>query len=199
MSPRALRIGNGSWPRGLRRHGLALAPVLVLVLCAIPAHARVFMTLAEALHQAFPSAAVERRSTTLSPAQVQAVQRLARVRLTSPAVVRYEAWTGDSLTGTAFFDQRIVRTMPAVLMVVVRPDLTVGRVDILSFNEPPDFQPSARWLGQFSGRPLDDRLWPQRDIRMLSGATLSSRAVTESVRLALALARLLPPQRPAAR
>ena len=38
---------------------------------------------------------------------------------------------------------------------------------------------------------LDARLWPNRDLRNLSGATLSARAVTESARLALALLHMI--------
>ncbi len=153
-----------------------------------------FATPAQALAQAFPGARVARASLTLTPAQVRAVEQRARVKLASPAVVLYDAWQDGHALGTAFFDRRVVRTMPAVLMVVVKPDTTVGRVDILSFDEPPDYLPSVRWLGQFDHQPLGDRLWPQRDIRVLSGATLSSRAVTQSVRLALALAAVLPPR-----
>jgi len=99
----------------------------------------------------------------------------------------YAGWRGDTLVGVAFFDSRIVRTMPALLMVVVAPDSTVARVDVLAFHEPPDYRPPARWLGTFDGHRLDERLWPDADIRNLSGASLSARAVTESVRLAIAL------------
>ena len=175
------------------------------------AHATVFMTQTQALQQAFPGARFERRSIVLTDDQAHAVQQRAKVHVESKLVATATAWRGDTLVGMAFFDSRTVRTMPAVLMVAVRPDSTVARVDILAFHEPPDYQPPARWLDTFEGRRLDDHLWPRRDIRNLSGATLSARAVTESVRLAVALyekvivpglgTRLLdsPPGRPAPR
>ena len=109
------------------------------------------------------------------------------MRLSSRLPVAYVAWRGDTLVGTALFDTRNVRTMPAVLMVVVAPDTTVARVDILAFHEPPDYRPPDRWLATFRRHPLNDRLWPRRDVRNLAGATLSTRAVTEGVRQALAL------------
>ncbi len=145
------------------------------------------MTQPQALEQAFPGARIARRAFVLDDAQVKAVQSRARVRLPSKLVAAYCAWRGDTLAGTAFFDTRTVRTMPGVFMVVVAPDTTVARVDVLAFHEPPDYRPPARWLGLFTRRRLDERLWPQRDIRNLSGATLSARAVTESVRQSLAL------------
>ena len=159
----------------------------VLLLAAAPVAAAVFMTQPQALAQAFPGARVERRGFTLTDAQARAVEARARVKLPSRLVAAYAGWRGDTLAGTAFFDARTVRTMPGVFMVVVGPDSTVARVDVLAFHEPPDYRPPARWLGLFDGRRLDQRLGPGRDVRALAGATLSVRAVTESVRLSLAL------------
>ena len=169
---------------GLPAAALALACALA---AATPARATVFMTQPQALAQAFPGARIERREFVLTDAQVAAVERRAKVRVESKLVSAYVAWRGDTLVGTGLFDVRVVRTMPAVMLIAVRPDTSVARVDFLAFHEPSDYQPPARWLATFTGRPLDERLWPKRDIRNLSGATLSARAVTESVRLALAL------------
>ena len=96
------------------------------------------------------------------------------------------AWRGDSLLAAGVVDQRTVRTMPGVFLVVVAPDTTIARIEVLAFHEPPDYRPPPRWLGLFARRRLDDSLWPARSIRNLSGASLSARAVTESARLALA-------------
>jgi Na+-translocating ferredoxin:NAD+ oxidoreductase RnfG subunit len=156
-------------------------------LAAPPCGAAVFLTQAQALAEAFPRARCERRSFALTPEQARAVESRARVRLPSRLVTAYAAWRGDTLAGAAFFESRTVRTMPGVFMVVVAPDTTVARVEVLAFHEPPDYQPPARWLAGFAGRGLDDQLWPGRGLHHLAGATLSARAVTESTRLALAL------------
>lgn len=161
--------------------------LVALASIAPTATAAVYMTQAQALAQAFPGARVERHAFALNEAQARAVESRARARLSSRVLSVYAAWRGDSLVGTAFFDARTVRTMPGVFMVVVAPDSTVGRVDVLAFHEPPDYRPPARWLGLFGRRRLDDGLRPGGDVRNLSGATLSTRAVTECTRLALAL------------
>jgi hypothetical protein len=163
----------------------------ITIACAIapasPARAQVFMTQAQALDQAFHGARIERRAIVLTESQHAAIESKAHVAVESRLATAYVAWRGDTLDGTAFFDSRIVRTMPAVLMVTISPDSTVRRVDVLAFHEPSDYRPTPRWLDQFTHEPLSDRLWPERDIRKLSGATLSTRSVTESVRVALAL------------
>jgi hypothetical protein len=170
----------------LSRRAIAAA-LAALSVAAAPSSAQVFMTQTEALAQAFPGARIERRSLVLSEAQRATVQARARVHVESRLAAAYVAWRGDTLAGTAFFDSRIVRTMPAVFMIAVAPDGGVSRVDVLSFHEPPDYRPTAPWLAQFGHRRLGDGLWPNRDIRSLSGASLTTRAVTEGVRIALAL------------
>src|SRR5262245_2576706 len=166
--------------------GLLMSVALVL---ALPLEARgaALMTREQALAEAFPGARIERRTFGLDAADVGAVEKRARVKVPSRLVIAYFAWRGDSLAGTAFFDTRVVRTMPAVLMVVVAPDTTVSRIDVLAFHEPPDYAPQSRWLALFPHRHLDDQLWPGRGIPALSGATLTARAIGESARLALAI------------
>ncbi|TMQ67456.1 MAG: FMN-binding protein [Candidatus Eisenbacteria bacterium] len=164
-----------------------MALVLAALSWPLEARAAAFMTREEALAQAFPGARIGRRSFALGAAEAATVEKRARVKLPSRLVIAYFAWRGDSLTGTAFFDARVVRTMPAVLMVAIAPDTTVSRIDVLAFHEPPDYAPEPRWLSLFAHRRLDDRMWPGRAIPALSGATLTARAIGESARLALAL------------
>ncbi len=76
-------------------------------------------------------------------------------------------------------------------MVVVGPDGAVQRVTILSFQEPKDYLPSDRWLDQFHDQKLGKQLSLKREIRGITGATLSSRAVTAAVRRVLALDQVL--------
>ena len=166
---------------------LALLVVAGLVAGAAPGTAAVYLTQSQALAEAFPGARHERRSFALTTDQARAVEARARVRLPSRLVAAYPAWRGDTLVGTAFFESRRICTMPGVFMVVVAPDTTITRVEVLAFHEPPDYAPPERWLDRFSRRRLDDRLWPSGDLRNLAGATLTARSVTESARLALAL------------
>ncbi len=152
-----------------------------------PAQAAVFMTRDQALAQAFPRARIEKQTFVLEPAQTRAVEKRAKAKLPSRIVTTYDAWVGDSLVGMAFIESRILRSMPGIFMVVVAPDTTVTRVDVLAWHEPPDFLPTKGWFNQFRGQKLDSRLALGRDIRRLAGATLSARDVTDCTRIALAL------------
>lgn len=141
---------------------------------------------AQAMSAAFPGARVESRVFALSPAEVKAVEERARVRGVPRLVTAHLAWRNDSLLGAGYLDSRTVRTRAATFFSAVARDTTLLAVDVLAFFEPSEYRPPARWLRRLIGRPLDDRLWPGREIHAITGATLTARSVTESARLALA-------------
>ena len=114
---------------------------------------------------------------------MKAVEARAHARCEPRLVTAYVASRGDTLLGAAYTDRRVVRTREALLMTSVAPDTSVARVDVLAFFEPPDFRPPARWLDRFKGAATN--------VPPLAGASLTSRAVGESVRLALAWHALL--------
>jgi hypothetical protein len=76
--------------------------------------------------------------------------------------------------------------MPETFMAVIRPDSTVGAVEVLAFYEPEDYLPPARWLSLLVDSRLTDELRLNRGVRNISGATLSAQAITNGVRRLLA-------------
>lgn len=156
-----------------------------------PVRGGVLMSQEEALEGAFPGCAVERIVAFLDPDQVRRIEEIGGAGLDTRMVVRYRALREGSVAGTAYFDAHRVRTLPETIMVVVGPDDRVARIDVLSFDEPPDYLPRPRWFEQFRGRRLDADLSLDRGIRGVTGATLSGRAVAAAVRRVLAVHRVL--------
>jgi hypothetical protein len=72
-------------------------------------------------------------------------------------------------------------------MIVVTPGSAIDRIEVVRFAEPPEYKAPERWLATFVGRVLDGRLSLKGDIVTLTGATLTSDAVTEASRRVLAL------------
>lgn len=177
--------------------------VAAAVACAAAATrvpARVLVTQDKALAEGFPGSTVERRSAFLTDAQVKKVEELAGSPLATPVIAYYVATRDGKATGAAFFDTHLVRTLPETLMIVVDPGGSVVKVEVLSFDEPPEYLPKPRWFELFRSRKLDRELSPGRGLPVVTGATLTSRAVAAAVRRALALhAVLLAPDVGAAR
>ena len=78
-------------------------------------------------------------------------------------------------------------------MIVVTPEERIERIEILKFSEPPEYRAPESWLDQFKGQDLSEELSVKRSIVNMTGATLTSRAVTHAARRALALHRVISP------
>lgn len=175
---------------------ILLAVAGLLTASASPAPAQEVLTQAEALELAFPTAtSIERRTSFLGERELARVRQLAgsRVEVKPGVLIHYVARRGDQPLGVAYFDAHRVRTLSEVLMIVVSPRATVERIEILRFAEPPEYRAPAGWLAQFEGEPLSDRLSVRRGIANITGASLTSRAVTEAVRRVLALHNVVDP------
>ena len=168
----------------------ALLVLAVALLSCGRAGARVYSTVPQALEEAFPKpATVERRTLYLDWEQVRRAADLAGAPVDARVVPYYVGTIADRVLGYAYFDTHLVRTLPETILILVGPDARIARIDILSFDEPEDYLPSRRWLEQFPGRDLDG-LGTRQGLHALTGATLSSRAVTQAARRILALHRL---------
>ncbi len=151
-------------------------------------HAQVFKTQQKALQEAFPNSdSIERKVLFLTDEQVNQIQKLAKAKLESKIVTFYMGQKADSVTGYAFFETNIVRTKPETFIVVLDKKARLKFVEVLAFYEPLDYLPTSNWFALFTGKILNDKLWPKRDIHNITGATLSVQAITQGVRKMLAI------------
>jgi hypothetical protein len=179
----------------------SLTPILCMGLVALaaagPLAAKVFLTVDEALHLAFPGCVVERQTIFLTADQRARAKQLAGSEIKSGLVNPYHATREGKDAGTAYFDTHVVRTLSETLMIVIDSQGKVARVEVLAFAEPEDYLPPGIWYGQFLGQALSDDLALGHHIRSVTGASLTARATTEAVRRILALHQVLrSPEKP---
>ncbi len=147
------------------------------------------MTQPQALARAFSTGVKAVRQTVfLTPEQIASAKKASGVDFKDRMIVRY---TGSNAAGVvvgyAYFDTHIVRTLPETIMIVLTADGRVRKIEILSFDEPPDYLASERWIAQLGNRKLDDEFSLKRSIRPLSGASLTARVIVNASRKVLAL------------
>jgi hypothetical protein len=170
-------------------------------LLAAPAELSAQLSLKEALESAFPApSVVERRTAFLSDADIAAAQADAGPDApVSQRVVTYYLARRDSVpVGVAYFDSHRVRTLNEVVMIVVQPgdsgrDDRIRSIEVLRFAEPPEYHARPGWLGQFKGKTLNHDLSLKGSIANMSGATLTSNAITRASRRVLAVHKRIRP------
>jgi hypothetical protein len=96
-------------------------------------------------------------------------------------------WHADSLLGFARVRNVKGKDQPITYLVATGPDLRLRDIDILVYREAYGGEIAYdAWRKQFRGLGPDDPLEVGRDIRSISGATISVNAVTLGVRRTLA-------------
>jgi len=173
----------------MRRAASWVLPAGLLI--AGTAQARVLMSQEEALRLAFPPPqTVERKTLYLDEAQAARAAREAGAPVEARVVPYYVGRDAGRITGYAYFDTHLVRTLPETILVRLRPDGAIAAIDVVAFDEPDEYRTTPRWLQQFQGQGGAGSADLGARIRSLSGATLSARAVTEAAKRIVALHRL---------
>jgi hypothetical protein len=160
--------------------------------------AQVRLTQQEALRLAFPAPlTIERKTAFLDEEQIRRARELAGpdVSIEQRVVTYYVGSDGTVPIGVAYFDAHRVRTLPEVLMVVVSPEARIERIEVLKFSEPPEYLAPEGWRDQFEGRGLTNDLSLKGSIINITGASLTSRAITRASRRVLALHEVIRPIR----
>jgi hypothetical protein len=172
---------------------LAVRVAACLVTAVVPCSglpAQETLTVDEALARAFPAPAMwDRETAFLTELDIERVRTLAGpdVDFGQSVVTYYIAVIGGDTLGYAYFDSHRVRTLPEVLMIIVTPAATIDRIEVVRFTEPPEYRPPDGWLDTFLDHGLTEDLSLKGDIIAITGATLTSRAVTHAARRTLAV------------
>lgn len=150
---------------------------------------KVFLTTDEALELAFPKAKIQKVTSYLTEAQEERADELAGRDVGRRVVHGYVAKGADGkLLGTAYFDTHVVRSKKEVLMLVVAPDRSLARLEVLAFGEPLEYLPRGKFYDQLKGRKLDGSLVVGgKGVRGVAGATLTVQATVNASRRVLAL------------
>ncbi len=166
----------------------AIAVAMLMPGSSAPLFAQVFKTQEAALAEVFADADTVRRETLfLGEAQQKAIETAAKMPLNTAIISYYVGEKAGKPYRYAFFEDQVVRTKKAVLLVVVNAAGYIENLEVLAFFEPLDYLPIARWFDLFRGKSLAEGILPGRNIDTVSGATLSVRAFSGVARRALAV------------
>lgn len=172
------------------------AVIVIIALQAATLCAEEFLSTQEALVLAFPgSDSVKKRLIVASGGQKEKLKALTGEKKITPFFRYYEGISGDRPDGYAVIKKVRGKHGYITFMVVLDPELTVGRVDILALHERRG-RPIKRpgFLSQFAGKNSGDPIRLNVDIEGVTGATISSRAVIQGVHNVLAYASILIPR-----
>ena len=147
----------------------------------------------------FPAAGhFDRQIVSLSKEQIRRVEEAARLTFEgkhSDQVIVHIAREQNTVVGYAFEDTVIGKWGPIHYLVGLDTNGAVSRIIILDYQEirgRPIAKP--RFLRQYQGKTIRDTLQLRKDIDGITGATISSNALTEGVRKILHIYEFIKPE-----
>jgi len=172
----------------------AYRTLFLILLSVLTFHCRsaegvVYLTKERALHLAFPEAErIETRRIVINKERKKRIEEGAHAPLLFSRKEVYLGMVKSKPVGYAFIHDVKGKSLPITFLLVIDPQGSVRRVEILAYRESHGGEIRyPHFLKQFLGKTSADPVRNQRDIRNISGATISCRAVADGVRTLLVL------------
>ena len=164
------------------RAQFVLVPFATLAIVA-PAHAVVYLSLEQAQAIMFPGASFTPAFKTLTKEQVGAIEKASGISVHSRDLRIWRVSTG----GWFIADQVVGKHEYIPFALGLDTDGAVKAVEILEYREAyGDQVRNPAWRSQFTGKKHGAALTLTKDIQNISGATLSSRHITDGIKRLLA-------------
>lgn len=165
--------------------------ILSLILSSYPtvSCAQHYYTPKEVLTYLFPNSqtvAFEKKSLTQK--QIDTIQKSLKTKNIKMDWTVYVAKSKNRIDGYAIIDNVTGKEKPITYVVSISPEGVVNEVEILEYRESHGGQVKNKaYRKQFVGKSPSDPLQVGRDIRHVSGATISSKSIAFGVKRALAV------------
>jgi electron transport complex protein RnfG len=163
---------------------------LLVALAAIPARAdQVYFTPRDLLADFFRSSQnVTYKKLQLDEAGKQRLQHRLGYAPTKQSYTFYVATSGGRIDGYAFIDEQMGEHLPITFAVKLSPAGKIERQEIVIYRESRgDEVRDEKFRHQFVGKGATDAITTDQDITVVSGATISSRAMAVGVKRAVVL------------
>ncbi len=159
-----------------------LLPAAALVI-ASPVHAKVYLSVEQAQQLMFPGASFAPQFLTLTDAQAKAIESASNTNVLNRDLKIWKVSTG----GWFIADEVVGKHEFIPIALGLDASGAVKDIEILEYREAyGDGVRNPQWRAQFTGKRNSAKLTLTDDIQNISGATLSSKHITDGVRRLLA-------------
>jgi len=146
----------------------------------------------DALHATYGSEVkIVKKNVLLTMDKADVVYKEAQMKKGGKIFRTFRVTKAGKPVAYAILVSRVVRTKDAAILYMITPEGVIDNVEVVAFNEPPEFTPSRQYIDQFKGKSSKDTLRVGKDIPTVTGATMGARNVTDGARLALAVFNML--------
>lgn len=160
---------------------------MLYILFSTLVHAKVLISPIDAMHENYSQEAViSKKNILLTKTKFQNIQKNAAVKMDTKIYRIFTATKDEKVLGYGILVNRKVRSKNAVVLYFISQNI-LQSIEVIAFNEAPEYLPTSRWNEQFKNLKTDKVLQLNRDIPSISGATLSAKSVIDGSSIAFAI------------
>ena len=160
------------------RARLIFLPLAGIAIAGGPAYATVYLSVEQAQAILFPGATFQPESRTLSEDQVKAIERASGVHVLTKQLKVWRVSTG----GWFIVDEVVGKHEYIPFALALDEKGAVNGIEILEYREAYGGQiRDPEWQKQFLGKETGTKLQLDRNVRNISGATLSCKHITDGI------------------
>jgi Na+-translocating ferredoxin:NAD+ oxidoreductase RnfG subunit len=165
------------------RSKLIFLPLAGLAIAGGPAYATVYLSVEQAQATLFPGASFQAENRSLTDEQAKAIERASGVNVRSKQLKAWKASTG----GWFLVDEVVGKHEYIPFALALDNNGAVKGIEILEYREAYGGQiRDPEWRKQFAGKTASTKLQLDKNVRNISGATLSCKHVADGVQRLLA-------------
>lgn len=143
---------------------------------------------ANAIKATFPeSTETIRKAILLTNKQAAQVQKLTQKKLESKIFTFFIIKKDEEIISYAGLFTEKVRSKTGTYIIFISPEGKITSIEVIAFNEPPEYIQTERWLNLFIDKSVEDNIKVKESIPNLSGATLSAFSAANTAKLMLAV------------
>ncbi len=156
----------------------------IVIASGVPGYAAIYLTTEQAQGVIFPGENFNSIPLTLTKEQQVAIKKQSGV----PARVKQQKIWRTSSGGYFIVDEVLGKHEYIVYAIGINPDGSVRQIEIMDYRETYGYEiRNENWRKQFVGKTSRSQLKLDDDIKNISGATLSSRHITDGVKRVLTM------------
>ncbi|MDF1880397.1 FMN-binding protein [Sulfurimonas sp. MAG313] len=162
--------------------------LLFCILAFSSLHAQLLLKPNEAIALVYPeNTSFKKKAILLTKKQAKEVQILTQQKLESKIFTFYIIKKDKEVIAYAGLYTNKVRSKTGTYMTFISPTGHIRSIEVIAFNEPPEYVQKKRWLTLFKDKNINDNIKVKESIPNLSGATLSAFSAANTAKLMLAV------------
>ncbi|SDB85313.1 FMN-binding protein [Acinetobacter boissieri] len=155
-----------------------------LLITPIVSHATIYLTTEQVKQVIFPNQMLIKENIQLKPEQIKQLKQISGIDSALKTDQIFKTKEGDWL----IIDQVIGKHEMITYAVGIHANGSIKQIEVMQYTETyGDQVRNASWRDQFVGKTASSALTLGKDIKNISGATLSSKHLTDGVHRAMAL------------